>query len=76
MKKRWDVIAVIGETENNKPVWMKIGTLILKDNNKLSLKIDVVPINWGGWAEIVPAREQPPKTENTENTHKVKKGEN
>ena len=57
MKKRWDVVAIIGKTEEGKPIWGKIGALIHKDNNKLSLKLDLIPIGWDGWAEIVSIKE-------------------
>jgi len=57
MEVTHNVIAKISQG-GEKSRWVKIGVVITKDNRKMAIKFDAIPINWDGWAEIVPIEKE------------------
>lgn len=53
----YNVVARIPQG-GDKSRWTQIGVLIKRDNGKLVIKFDTVPVNWDGWAEIVPVQKK------------------
>lgn len=48
--KVYDIIWKRRENENGKARWERVGVLLKKDEGKMSIKLDLLPIgNWDGW---------------------------
>lgn len=55
MAKVRNIVAVVWEYEKNgetKKEYLTVGKLIEKDDWKLSVKIDCVPVWWNWWANV------------------------
>ncbi len=45
--------------DNGKARWERVGVLITKDDGKMSIKVDLIPVsNWDGWL-VVAERKEP-----------------
>ncbi len=55
----YDLLYKKGEHEG-RAIWLRCGVLIEKDNGKMSVKLDVVPISgqWDGWLVVSERRDR------------------
>lgn len=67
MKQIFDVLYKRGENADGKGFWSTIGVLMVKDNGKMSLKLDTIPCSntWDGWLTIS-------ERDRTENSNKFR----
>ena len=42
-------------TEKTK--WIRIGTVIQTKSGRMSLKLESIPVNWDGWANLIEPRQ-------------------
>lgn len=67
MRKLGRIVAACGnytDSEGNeKTRWTTLGALFEKDNGKMSLKLESMPVGteWDGWASVFPDDEEKPK---------------
>lgn len=55
---------VYGQTQSNgeKTTWLKVGVLIEKEDGKMRIKLDSIPIgNWDGWLNVFERSEKKEK---------------
>lgn len=44
---------VLYKDDSEKGKWHKVGLLIIKDDGRMSIKIDLIPsVNWNGWLTV------------------------
>ena len=57
--KVYDILYKRGEHEG-RGIWINCGVLLEKENGKMSLKLDVVPVdpNWDGWLVVSERKER------------------
>ncbi len=55
----YDLLYKKGEHEG-RAIWLRCGVLIEKDNGKMSVKLDTVPVSgqWDGWLVVSERRER------------------
>ena len=51
MQSKKDILFARKDTQG-KTHWMRVGMLIVKDNGKTSIKLDVIPVGFDGWLSI------------------------
>ena len=62
MKKVYNLSCVKSEGSDGKTYWQNVGIMIEKDNGKMSIHLDCIPVgNWDGWITI---NEKKPRDEN------------
>ena len=56
--KKFDVVAVVGETKEGKPVWHKCGA-VFETAKGLSLKLEAMPVgkDFDGWFKLFEPRQ-------------------
>jgi len=61
MAKVYDVVVVVGEKDDGKPVWKNCGAVFQTDKG-FAMKLDLVPIGGDGWFKFFdPQKKQEPK---------------
>lgn len=57
--KVYDLIRKRSEDKNGKARWEKVGVLMVKDDGKMSVKLDLIPVgNWDGWLVVSEKKEK------------------
>jgi hypothetical protein len=57
--KIYDLLWKRSEDKKGKARWEKVGVLMTKDDGKMSVKIDLIPVgNWDGWLVVSERREK------------------
>lgn len=53
-KKIFDVVAIVGKRKDDKPNYVNCGVVLEKDNGKLSMKLETLPLGnqWDGWLQL------------------------
>ena len=67
MGVKYDVVTVRTDEKTDKKYYTNIGRVIETDKG-LSIKLDVIPIGWNGWASFYTPKAKEEKTEKTEST--------
>lgn len=50
--KIYDVCFARKDEKNNKTHWEKCGVLLVKDDGKMSINLNVIPVNFDGWLNV------------------------
>lgn len=58
--KIYDLLWKRAEDKNGKARWERVGVLMEKDDGKLSLKLDLIPVSkdWDGWLVVSERKER------------------
>jgi len=50
--KVYDIFFPKQDENMEKPQWIKVGVLLVKENGKMRLKLDLIPTGWDGWLSV------------------------
>jgi hypothetical protein len=60
--KKYDVVRIERIEGREKPNYVNVGIMLVKDDGKMSIKLNSVPVgNWDGWLNIFEKKEQSQK---------------
>jgi len=56
--KVYDVVHIRNVEGREKPLYQNVGILLVKDDGKMSIKLNAVPTEWDGWLNVFEKREK------------------
>ena len=57
--KKFDVVRIQSIEGREKPAYTNCGIMLVKDDGKMSLKLNSVPVgDWDGWLSIFPKKDR------------------
>jgi len=60
MSKIYDIVQVKSVEGQDKPFYQNCGIMIVKDDNKISIKLNTVPVgDWNGWFNVFLKKDKP-----------------
>jgi len=57
--KVYDIVYGQSNENKEKTQWLKVGVLIEKEDGKMRIKLDAIPVgNWDGWLNVFEKKEK------------------